>query len=150
MLFAFLRADATELCTSRGEGAVRHDIARSSERVRVFAGGARLPHVAQRDLVDIEIDKKARCSDGWGSLTELFFSDEPVELARARAICTACSVRDLCLHRALARSEPYGIWGGELLVDGVVVAEKRGRGRRRKVPRPRLVVDEITGVPVPA
>ncbi|MBA3604941.1 MAG: WhiB family transcriptional regulator [Acidimicrobiia bacterium] len=62
--------------------------------------GPRLPHVAQRDLVDIEIDKKASCSDGRGSLTELFFPDEPVELARARAICTACSVRDLCLHRA--------------------------------------------------
>ncbi|MBA3604942.1 MAG: hypothetical protein H0W46_03020 [Acidimicrobiia bacterium] len=40
MPFAFLRACATELCTSRGEGAVRHDIARPSERVRVFAGGA--------------------------------------------------------------------------------------------------------------
>jgi hypothetical protein len=37
-----------------------------------------------------------------------------------------------------------------MLIDGRVVAEKRGRGRPPKVPRARLVVDEITGVPIVA
>jgi WhiB family redox-sensing transcriptional regulator len=59
-------------------------------------------------------------------------------------------VRTLCLSRALERHEPYGVWGGELLIDGVIVAEKRGRGRPPKVPRPRVVVDEITGIPIVA
>ena len=73
-----------------------------------------------------------------------------MELARARAICSICPVRVACLDRAVTRREPYGIWGGEMLIDGRVVAEKRGRGRPPKVPRARLVVDEITGVPIVA
>jgi hypothetical protein len=40
------------------------------------------------------------------------------------------------------------VWGGELLLDGVVITDKRGRGRPPKVPRPRLVVDEVTGEPL--
>lgn len=151
MPFTYVRAYATELCTCRLEdGPVRQDGEGPSRRDRPVAGTARLPDVAPRDLVDVEIDQRARCSDRRGSLTHLFFSDDTVELARARAICSACAVRELCLHRARSRSEPYGIWGGELLIDGVVVADKRGRGRPRNVPRPRLVVDEITGVPIVA
>lgn len=30
----------------------------------------------------------------------------------AKRICVTCPVRDACLEGALARSEPYGIWGG--------------------------------------
>ncbi|WP_418607005.1 hypothetical protein [Georgenia sp. SUBG003] len=37
-----------------------------------------------------------------------------------------------CLAGALERKEPWGVWGGEVFVDGVVVARKRGRGRPRK------------------
>jgi len=33
---------------------------------------------------------------------------------------------------ALERSEPWGVWGGELFVQGVVVPRKRPRGRPRK------------------
>ena len=73
-----------------------------------------------------------------------------MELARAKAICSMCAVRRPCLDRALARQEPYGVWGGEMLIDGRIVAEKRGRGRPPKVAGPRLVVDEITGVPIVA
>ncbi|CAM5326708.1 WhiB family transcriptional regulator [Streptomyces tanashiensis] len=32
------------------------------------------------------------------------------------------------------RREPWGVWGGELFVQGVVVARKRPRGRPRKNP----------------
>jgi len=37
-----------------------------------------------------------------------------------------------CLTGALGRREPWGIWGGELLIYGVIVAHKRPRGRPRK------------------
>ena len=53
---------------------------------------------------------------------------------------------ETCLSGALERAEVYGVWGGELVVDGVIVAVKRGRGRPPKHPRPPIVVDEV---PVP-
>ena len=40
--------------------------------------------------------------------------------------------RKECLEGALERHEPYGVWGGELIIAGVVVARKRPRGRPRK------------------
>ncbi len=88
----------------------------------------------------------ARCADGYGTLSHLFFSDDEFDIARAKAICGKCGLADDCLRDALDRSEPYGVWGGQLLVEGVVVAVKRGRGRPPKHPRPVLVVDEV---PIP-
>ncbi len=85
----------------------------------------------------------ARCADGNGTLTHLFFSDDEFDIARAKAICGKCGLAQQCLGDALDRAEPYGVWGGELLVDGVVVKVKRGRGRPPKHPRPPLVVDEV-------
>jgi len=85
----------------------------------------------------------ARCADGNGTLTHLFFSDDEFDVARAKAICSKCGLATQCLGDALDRAEPYGVWGGELLVDGVVVKVKRGRGRPPKHPRPPLVVDEV-------
>jgi len=41
-------------------------------------------------------------------------------------------VRSACLAGALQRAEPAGVWGGELLLRGVVIADKRPRGRPRK------------------
>ena len=108
----------------------------------------RLPAVSPRTAVDLEIEQQARCADPRASLTHLFFSDDLIELARARAICSLCAVREPCLRRALERQEPWGVWGGELVLDGVVIAEKRARGRPPKEPRPRLVVDEVTGLPL--
>lgn len=87
-----------------------------------------------------------RCADGQGTLTHLFFSDDEFDLARAKAICGKCGLADACLSAAIARAESYGVWGGQLLVEGEVVAVKRGRGRPPKQPRPVLVVDEV---PVP-
>jgi Transcription factor WhiB/Papain family cysteine protease len=152
MPFTYLRSYATELCTYRLVDGPRRerDGDGPSDVDRPAAGCARLPGVTARDSVDLEIDAGARCADPRASLTDLFFSEDPMELARARAICSACTVRTLCLGRAIERHEPYGVWGGELLVDGVVVQDKRGRGRPPKVPRPRLVVDEITGIPIVA
>lgn len=84
----------------------------------------------------------ARCADGNGTLTHLFFSDDDYELARAKAICAACGLAESCLAGAVERIEPYGIWGGKLILDGVPVEFKRKRGRPRKNPEPVLVVEE--------
>lgn len=62
---------------------------------------------------------------------ELFFAESPRILDRAKSLCADCPVQTLCLTGALERSEPYGVWGGQILIDGRVVASKRGRGRPR-------------------
>jgi WhiB family redox-sensing transcriptional regulator len=63
---------------------------------------------------------------------DLFFAEAPVDVERAKSLCIDCPVRDTCLAAALARREPWGVWGGQLVVQGVVVARKRPRGRPRK------------------
>ena len=89
----------------------------------------------------------ARCRDGHGTLTHLFFSDEIHQIARAKAICAKCPLQAPCLDSALARAEPWGVWGGELLINGRIVAHKRPRGRPPKHPRPELIVDEVPSSP---
>jgi len=63
---------------------------------------------------------------------ELFFAELPADVELAKAMCRTCPVRTECLAGALERREPWGVWGGELLVHGVVVPRKRPRGRPRK------------------
>ena len=92
------------------------------------------------------IKRFARCADPRSSYTELFFSEEPLDIARAKAICSRCIARIQCLALAVERQEPCGVWGGEIFVEGVPVAEKRRRGRPPRIPRPALVVNEIPGV----
>lgn len=67
---------------------------------------------------------------------EVFFAEQPADVEYAKALCGACPVRDECLEGALERREPWGVWGGQLLVQGEVVARKRPRGRPRKHPLP--------------
>jgi WhiB family redox-sensing transcriptional regulator len=63
---------------------------------------------------------------------ELFFAESPADVELAKALCRTCPLRSECLAGALDRQEPWGVWGGELLVAGAVVARKRPRGRPRK------------------
>jgi WhiB family redox-sensing transcriptional regulator len=63
---------------------------------------------------------------------ELFFAESPADVEFAKSICTECPIREACLSGALERKEPWGVWGGELFVQGVIVARKRPRGRPRK------------------
>ena len=63
---------------------------------------------------------------------DLFFAESPVDVERAKALCTDCPLRATCLTEALERREPWGVWGGELVLQGVVVPRKRPRGRPRK------------------
>jgi hypothetical protein len=75
----------------------------------------------------------ALCNDGRGTMVALFFSDHIPDITAAKAFCAQCPVREVCLAEALARREPWGVWGGELLVKGRILAHKRPRGRPRKV-----------------
>lgn len=63
---------------------------------------------------------------------ELFFAESPADVELAKSLCLDCPLRESCLTGALDRAEPWGVWGGELFVAGVVVARKRPRGRPRK------------------
>jgi WhiB family redox-sensing transcriptional regulator len=63
---------------------------------------------------------------------DLWFAETPGELERAKKLCGSCPVREECLAGALARREPWGVWGGEIFERGAVVARKRPRGRPRK------------------
>lgn len=63
---------------------------------------------------------------------ELWFAESPTEVERAKSLCGGCPFRAICLDDAVARREPWGVWGGELLLQGVVVPRKRPRGRPRK------------------
>jgi len=85
---------------------------------------------------------EARCRDGSASLIDLFFSEQLDDIARAKAFCRACPVREACLEAAKARREPWGVWGGELFANGKVLAQKRKRGRPPKVRPPEPVYDE--------
>ena len=41
----------------------------------------------------------ARCSDGNGTLSHLFFSDDDFDIARAKAICSKCGLRGVMPRR---------------------------------------------------
>jgi WhiB family redox-sensing transcriptional regulator len=63
---------------------------------------------------------------------ELFFAESPSDVELAKSLCVDCPVRDACLAAAIERREPWGVWGGQLLLQGVVIPRKRPRGRPRK------------------
>ena len=63
---------------------------------------------------------------------DLWFAELPAEVEHAKELCGPCPVREQCLAGALERREPWGVWGGQLLLQGRVVPRKRPRGRPRK------------------
>lgn len=63
----------------------------------------------------------------------LWFAENPADLERAKVLCVGCPIRRQCLAAAVARAEPWGVWGGEILHRGQIVRRKRPRGRPRKV-----------------
>ena len=99
---------------------------------------------------DADLFRQARCRDGNGTLTHLFFSEDPFTIARAKVICSRCTVASACLDAAVERAEPWGVWGGQQFVDGVPVAFKRPRGRPPKQPRPIVAVEEVPAPPIAA
>ena len=79
---------------------------------------------------------QARCNDGAGTMVSLFFSEQLDDIARAKAICALCPLQQECFEGALARREPWGVWGGHLFLNGKVLAHKRKRGRPPKNAQP--------------
>lgn len=67
---------------------------------------------------------------------DLFFSEDIGEIAAAKRVCSECPVLAPCLEGALERREPSGVWGGQLFMNGKMLAIKRRRGRPPKVARP--------------
>ena len=63
---------------------------------------------------------------------DLWFAEAPADLDRAKEFCAGCPVRLACLAGAIERREPWGVWGGEIFDQGVVISRKRPRGRPRK------------------
>ena len=78
--------------------------------------------------------------------SELFFSEELQDIGAAKRICAECPVIAPCLEGAIHRSEPCGVWGGQLFSNGHILTNKRRRGRPPKHPRPE---DQLPMVPVP-
>ena len=78
--------------------------------------------------------EEAACRSGSGVETALFFSDQIPDIARAKSICAECALIEPCLEGAIARREPWGVWGGQLFANGRILAQKRKRGRPPKNP----------------
>lgn len=64
--------------------------------------------------------------------SDLWFADDQVGIDRAQALCQRCPLQVDCLEGAIARREPFGVWGGELFHKGQVVAQRQPKGRPRK------------------
>lgn len=102
---------------------IEPEIDRSAEQGAAVSGIAALFNFAH---VPVGLDLP--CTDD----PELFFAEAPADVEAAKALCHGCRIRVACLAGALERREPWGVWGGELLLRGVVVPRKRPRGRPRK------------------
>lgn len=60
---------------------------------------------------------------------ELFYSESDEGIAMAKSLCASCPMAQACLEGAISRQEPCGVWGGQLIEDGVVIERKRRAGR---------------------
>ncbi|MSO87949.1 MAG: WhiB family transcriptional regulator [Acidimicrobiia bacterium] len=89
---------------------------------------------------------QARCNDSAGTMSGLFFSEELHDISTAKRICGQCPVMTQCLAGALDRREPWGVWGGQLLLHGRVLKSKRRRGRPPMLARPE---DQFPDIPIP-
>ena len=108
-------------------------------------------HLPTADELDRAPRSAAACNDGSGELTALFFSEDLLDIARAKHLCSTCPLQSLCLAEALERREPWGVWGGQLFENGRILAHKRRRGRPPKArPAEVIVIDGVEVLVVPA
>ncbi len=106
-----------------------------------------LPIPSETFVIDATWEALAACSGQSQSLIDTFFSDEPVDITEAKLICESCRVLERCLEAALDREEQFGVWGGQLFINGAIHQTKRGRGRPPSTPRPQDLIPLID-VPV--
>ena len=95
---------------------------------------------------DLTWEDFAACR-GVENAADLFFSEDIGEIAAAKRVCAECPVLAECLEGALERREPWGVWGGQLFMNGKMLTVKRRRGRPPKVARPE---DQMPVIPIPA
>ena len=108
----------------------------------VLEGLAGLPSgsgVSSQELSDLELSGQVLSNQELSTAElpcrddpELFFAESPEDVEFAKSLCGSCAARMVCLAGAIARAEPWGVWGGELFLRGEVVPRKRPRGRPRK------------------
>src|SRR5699024_12311958 len=63
---------------------------------------------------------------------DLFFAARPADLEQAKALSRSCPLLEACRDGALERGEPWGVWRGENLEAGSIIADNCGRGRPRQ------------------
>jgi WhiB family redox-sensing transcriptional regulator len=101
---------------------------------------------ATTNRLDTSWEAQAACRTA-GVPTDLFFSEDLSEIAAAKRVCAHCPVMAECLEQAIHNQEPWGVWGGQLFLNGKMLTIKRRRGRPPKNPRPE---DQLPVVPIPA
>lgn len=84
-------------------------------------------HVPRQVPVDASVPCRENDADMW-------FADSHAGVQSAKELCQRCPAVRECLAGALSRSEPWGVWGGQLLIRGVIVPRKPSRGRPRRAP----------------
>jgi WhiB family transcriptional regulator, redox-sensing transcriptional regulator len=58
------------------------------------------------------------------------------QVARAKAVCTACAVRGECLRYALASGPLQGVWGGLTEEERRLLRQREAKARSRASQRP--------------
>jgi len=127
---------ATNIVVMRGTP----DPRRSGRRHQLTAT-TRTPCAAQPDWA---VADRTPCAN---ADPELWFAEQPAELNLAKALCAHCPIKAACLAGALDRGEPWGVWGGEIVRQGVVMAYKRGRGRPSNADRRLGLITRVAGQP---
>jgi len=105
---------------------VRVGFVGQASQVRQVSGADQFATVGAATVLPIGLDLP--CTED----PELFFAESPQDVEQAKAMCGGCRASIACLTGALERREPWGVWGGELLMRGAIVPRKRPRGRPRK------------------
>jgi len=100
------------------------------ERRQDFTGGH--PVATLGGLHDDAEKDDGALRPGRANAREVRCAELPADGEYAKALCQSRPVRELCLGGALGRGEAWGVWGGELFLEGVVIPGKRPRGRPRK------------------
>jgi WhiB family redox-sensing transcriptional regulator len=80
--------------------------------------------------IEEDLDWSAAACRRQPGLSDLFFSEQIADINRAKAICADCPLLEPCLRGAVLRSEPWGVWGGQLFLNGRILAQKRKEAGR--------------------
>ena len=122
-----VRLDGKPLAKMKRHEITRLGMARTFQNIRLFKSMTVLENV----MVGADAHSKVGFFDAL-LRTPRHRRTEEVSLERAKELCRGCPAQDWCLDGALDRGEPWGVWGGQIVIDGAVVHNKRGPGRPRK------------------